>query len=99
MQLLKVLDEWTYAMDEGYSVDCFYMDFQKAFDTVPHQRLLSKVRTYGFNENMINWIEQFITGRTQRVRIDGEFSESKEVISGIPQQGLQSDKALDPWQK
>ena len=85
LQLLKVLDEWTDALDEGYSVDCVYMDFQKAFDTVPHRRLLSKVRTYGFNENMINWIEQFITGRTQRVRIDGEFSESKEVISGIPQ--------------
>ena len=85
LQLLKVLDEWTDAMDEGHSVDCVYMDFQKAFDTVPHRRLLSKVRTYGFNENMINWIEQFITGRTQRVRIDGEFSESKVVISGIPQ--------------
>ena len=85
LQLLKVLDEWTEALDEGNSVDCVYMDFQKAFDTVPHRRLLSKIRTYGFNETMVDWIENFITGRTQRVRIDGEVSQEELVISGIPQ--------------
>ena len=61
------------------------MDFQKAFDTVPHKRLMSKLRTYGFNELMIEWITDFIVGRTQRVRIDGELSEEMLVISGIPQ--------------
>jgi len=85
LQLLKVLDEWTEALDDGYSIDCVYMDFQKAFDTVPHKRLISKVKAYGFSECMLNWIESFITGRTQKVRIDGEMSEAKEVISGIPQ--------------
>ena len=85
LQLLKVIDEWTEALDEGFSIDCIYMDFQKAFDTVPHKRLMSKLRTYGFNELMIEWITDFIVGRTQRVRIDGELSEEMLVISGIPQ--------------
>lgn len=85
LQLLKVLDEWTEALDEGNSIDCVYMDFQKAFDTVPHRRLLSKIKSYGFNKSMVDWIEDFITGRTQRVRIDGEVSDEETVISGIPQ--------------
>ena len=54
LQLLKVLDEWTEALDDGYSIDCVYMDFQKAFDTVPHRRMLSKLSTYGFTDSMIN---------------------------------------------
>jgi len=85
LQLLKVMDEWTTALDEGNSVDCIYMDFMKAFDTVPHKRLLSKLKTYGFSTIMLKWIEEFITGRTQIVRIDGELSEERLVISGIPQ--------------
>ena len=47
--------------------------------------MLSKLSTYGFTDSMINWVKHFITGRTQRVRIDGELSEAIEVISGIPQ--------------
>ena len=85
LQLLKVMDEWTEALDEGNSIDCIYMDFMKAFDTVPHRRLLSKLKSYGFTEIMIKWIEAFTTGRTQQVRIDGVLSEEKTVISGVPQ--------------
>jgi hypothetical protein len=85
LQLLKVMDEWTAALDEGNSINCIYMDFMKAFDTVPHRRMLSKLRSFGFTETMVKWVESFITGRTQQVRIDGEISEEKIVISGVPQ--------------
>ena len=85
LQLLKVMDEWTSALDEGNTIDCIYMDFMKAFDTVPHRRLLSKLRSFGFTSSMVNWVEAFITGRTQHVRIDGVVSEEKTVISGVPQ--------------
>ena len=61
------------------------MDFQKAFDTVPHKHLMPKLKTYGFHESMIEWIDDFIVGRTQRVCIDRELSEEMLVISGIPQ--------------
>ena len=51
-QLLKVLEDWTVAIDSGKSVDVIYLDFQKAFDRVPHNRLLSKLRSYGIVGNL-----------------------------------------------
>ena len=45
LQLLTVLDKWSEALDIGLSVDCIYMDFQKAFDTVPHRRLIGKLKS------------------------------------------------------
>ena len=46
-QLLETLEEWTDLLDKNFSIDVIYLDFQKAFDTIPHQRLLSKVHAYG----------------------------------------------------
>ena len=51
LQLLRVLDEWTEALDEGKAVDCVYMDYQKAFDTVPHNRLMKKLEAYKIGED------------------------------------------------
>ena len=74
LQLINVLDEWTEALDNGYSVDCIYMDFQKAFDTVPHKRLLNKLKAYGIGEEITNWLKHFLTGRMQQVNINGKGS-------------------------
>ncbi|KAK3089529.1 hypothetical protein FSP39_004304 [Pinctada imbricata] len=63
LQLLSVLEKWTNALDEGNPVDCIYMDFQKAFDTVPHRRLISKLKSYGIDENLITWISSFLSNR------------------------------------
>ena len=49
LQLLEVLDKWTEALDEGQSIDCIYMDYAKAFDTVPHRRLIYKLESYRIN--------------------------------------------------
>ena len=85
LQLLKVLDEWTEALDNGTGVDCIYMDYQKAFDTVPHNRLVSKLSAYGTGQNMIKWIKNYLSGRMQQVTINGKTSEWHKVTSGIPQ--------------
>ena len=85
LQLLRVLDEWSEALDNGDAIDAIYMDFQKAFDTVPHRRLLRKVKAYGFVTNIVDWLADFLTGRTQVVNIKGESSEAKHIKSGIPQ--------------
>ena len=84
-QLLEVLDKWTKVLDEGGAIDAVYLDFQKAFDKVPHRRLLSKVEAYGIRGNILHWLESFLQGRNQRVVINGVQSEQAQVVSGIPQ--------------
>ena len=68
-----------------------YTDLEKAFDKIPHKRLISKLFSYGLNKDIISWIEAFINNRKQRVgglRIKGIFSEWVPVGSGIPQGSL-----------
>jgi hypothetical protein len=52
---------------------------------MPHRRLLSKLSSYGIDQELINWIQAFLCGRTQCVKINKEYSDSKAVLSGIPQ--------------
>ena len=84
-QLLEVLDLWTEALENGISIDAIYLDFAKAFDTVPHERMMAKLRGYGVDGAVLNWIRSFLTGRRQRVCIRGAESAWTEVRSGIPQ--------------
>ena len=67
LQLLCALEQWTENIEEGKTVDCIYADFKKAFDKVPHKRLMKKVRAYGIHENICQWIEDFLKDRKQRV--------------------------------
>ena len=64
-QLLLLLDYLTCHLDNGYSIDVIYLDFQKAFDTVPHQRLLQKLTSFGIHSNILKWIESFLSNRKQ----------------------------------
>jgi ribonuclease P/MRP protein subunit RPP40 len=82
---LEVLDKWTEALDMGLSIDCVYMDYRKAFDTVPHKRLLSKMRAYGISEQLVEWTQDFLSNWTQQVVVNGKSSELTNVTSGIPQ--------------
>ena len=84
-QLLQVFDKSTEILDEGGSVDVIYLDLAKAFDTVPHQRLLIKLSGYGIGGRILEWIEQFLTDRKQKVRIRQAESAWSEVFSGVPQ--------------
>ena len=68
-QLLDTLDHWTEILDRGGSVDVVYMDFRKAFDSVPHRRLTQKVEAHGIKGNLLKWIQDFLSERTQQVSI------------------------------
>ena len=83
--LLCFFEEITKWVDEGSPVDVIYLDFQKAFDKVPHQRLILKLKSHGMGNSIINWIEQWLKDRRQRVVVDGEVSSWKPVLSGVPQ--------------
>ena len=86
--LLCFFEEITKWMDEGSPVDVIYLDFQKAFDKVPHQRLILKLKSHGMGNSIINWIQQWLTDRRQRVVVDGEVSSWKSVFIGVPQRSV-----------
>lgn len=83
--LLEVLDKWTKILENEGSVDTVYLDFAKAFDTVPHERLLVKLSAYGIKGDVLKWIKSFLGNRKQQVVVNGEESEWRSVLSGVPQ--------------
>ena len=87
LQLLTALDKWTATLDQSNQngLDVIYTDFQKAFDKVPHRRLISKLKGYGFTNNICNWVQDFLHDRKHRVSVNGNVSEPANVTSGIPQ--------------
>ncbi len=84
-QLIEVLDQWTEALDQSESIDVIFLDFKKAFDTVPHKRLLLKLKGYKIEDKIIKWVEKFLENRLPRVVINGKSSDWSQVASGIPQ--------------
>ena len=85
LQLLNIMNDWTCAIENSNSSDCIYLDYQKALDTVPHKRLISKLYAYNIDEKIINWIKYYLSERKQYVEINGQKSEWQKVTSGIPQ--------------
>ena len=83
--LIEYLEKVTEILDSGGSLDVIYLDFSKAFDRVPHQRLIHKLEDYGITGNIKMWIESWLCGRTQRVVINGSKSGWESVLSGVPQ--------------
>ena len=81
LQLLTLLDKCVDAISRGNVTDVVYLDFQKAFDTVPHKRL----QAYGISGVILNWINAFLDGRTRRVIVNGIASRKEAVLSGVSQ--------------
>ena len=84
-QLLEVMEDFTKLLDDKVPFDVVYLDFRKAFDSVPHMRLLAKLKGYGIVGHVLDWIRAFLSGRTQKVRVGEETSGVAPVLSGIPQ--------------
>ena len=75
LQLLNVMGTWTSAIDKGDCIDTVYLDFMKAFDSVPHIRLLSKLSSLGINIEIIRWVQAFLSNRVQQVWVNGAHSD------------------------
>ena len=83
--LLETLDFLTETLNRGLLALLIFLDFAKAFDKVSHKALLVKLKAYGFTDEIITWIKDYLTNRKQRVVIEGESSEWLDVLSGVPQ--------------
>ena len=86
--LLEALEEWTKALDDGFGLDIVFLDYQKAFDTVPHKRLLKKLKSYGISGNVLKWIEDFLLERRMRVVLNDSVTSWEQVLSGVPQDSV-----------
>ena len=83
--LLECCSDWNVALRSRKAVDVIYLDFAKAFDSVVHSKLLAKLASYGINNMVLKWIEAFLIGRSQCVRIGNSSSSYRSVTSGVPQ--------------
>ena len=85
LQLVDVMEDWSTYIDNEISWDTIYLDFAKAFDKVPHKRLLKKISSYGIQGRILSWISDFLSDCRQQVAVKGQKSDWQRVISGVPQ--------------
>ena len=84
-QLTVTTDELARNVENGTQTDVAILDFSKAFDTVPHKKLLHKLQSYGIRGKLHSWIASFLCNRLMKVVVDGESSSETKVMSGVPQ--------------
>ena len=83
-QLTTVINDWAKILDNRGQVDTFILDFEKAFDTPPHELLKSKLFSYGIGGKTLKWIDSFLCFRQQRVVVNGVKSDWAPVLSVSP---------------
>jgi hypothetical protein len=84
-QGLTVCQDIADSLDEEVKTVAIIIDFSKVFDLVLNGRLLTKIAVTGVSMTVVAWIKEFMLGRSQRVRVDGQLSEEVRVTSGVPQ--------------
>jgi len=84
-QLVLLIEDLNFHIDHNTQIDMILLDFSKAFSMVPDRRLLKKLKFYHIENQVISWIEEWLTVRKQRVLLGGESSDYVPVLSGVPQ--------------
>ena len=83
--LLKMIETWRLKLYCGSKIGALITDLSKAFDTINHDLFLSKLKAYGFNENSVSFIRNYLTNRYQRIEVGSTFSDWNKIITGVPQ--------------
>ena len=83
--LLDVYNTWALEIDKGNEVCAIFFDLKKAFDSVPHRKLIDKLTVIGLNPYILRWITFYLSNRKQYVILNGETSPTTDVMSGVPQ--------------
>ena len=84
-QRIQLIDNLAHSLDNTIHTDAIHLDFQNALDKIPHQRLLYKLTYYAISPQALNWLQSFLTNRTQKVLLEGNMSPSISGTSGVPQ--------------
>ena len=84
-QLAGLIQDLTDIVDGRGETDAVLIDFSKAFDVVPHKRLVEKINRLGIDDKIVTWVDEWLTSRTQRVKVGENFSNELQVTSGVPQ--------------
>ena len=84
-QLTTVISDWASILDDKGQVDTFILDFEKAFDTRPHEHLKRKLLRYGIGDNTLKWINAFLCYRQQRVVLNVVKSDWVPFVSDVLQ--------------
>ena len=84
-QIITVCQDISDSIDKATRLDVIIIDFSKAFDLVPHDRLLKKIAASGVDSKVVLWIKKFLIDRSQRFRVGKNYSEEVRVTSGSPQ--------------
>ena len=85
LALLNVTNDWMHNLDSELETCAVFFDFRKAFDSVPHCKLISKLQSFQLNPALVRWIYNYLSGYFQRVVFDEAISQATPVISGVPQ--------------
>lgn len=83
--LLSTTHDWFQLLEEGKDICAIFLDYRKAFDSVPHRTLIDKLEGIDLNPHIIAWLSNYLTSRKQRVVVDGSSSSPTDVLSGVPQ--------------
>ena len=84
-RLIAEANDFSMCLNNGVHIDALFLDFAKAFDKVPHERLCYKLSHYGINGPLLLWIKDFLSDRSQQVVLEGKYSDSCPFLSGVPQ--------------
>ena len=83
--LLRLVEDWKDCLDKDLMVAVISIDLSKAFDSLPHNLLLAKLKAYGLNKQACILLRNFLNGRQQRVKINDTFSPWMSLTRGVPQ--------------
>lgn len=83
--LLHATHDWLQLLEKGVEISAVFFDFKKAFDSVPHSLLLSKLERIGLDPSIVTWIHNYLAERHQSIVLNGVHSKVSHVISGVPQ--------------
>ena len=94
LQLLRLVQQWSEAVDQGYYVGVIFFDLQKAFERVWHGGLLVKLEVMGVRGDALSWFHSYLSGRSQCRKVAGVTSEFADLHAGVPQGAILSPLLL-----